>query len=84
MFFNKKLLYKGSSKKRYEEIINTLELNNIEYKDKIENKNKDKGPLVDKMITGTFTQSEDFSYDYSIFVHKEQFEIANALMKKIK
>lgn len=84
MFLSKKLLYKGTSKKRYEEIINTLELNNIKYSDKIENKNKDKGPLVDNMITGTLTQHNDFSYEYSIFTDKQHFDIASILIKKIK
>ena len=41
MFSNKKLLYKGTSKKIYDKIINTLELNNIKYTTKIKNKNKE-------------------------------------------
>lgn len=81
MFWNRRLLYKGTSKKRYDEIINILELNNIKYDFKIENKNKDKGPLVDKMITGTIlSKSEDFSNEYSIFVNKEYYELATYLI----
>jgi len=37
MFWNKCLLYKGSSIETYNKIKNTLNLNNIKYKEKIEN-----------------------------------------------
>lgn len=81
MFWNKSLLYKGTSKKEYDEIINILELNNIKYTDKVSNKNKDMGPMIDKMMIGTVGQKEDFSYEYSIFVSKDDFEYANSLIK---
>ncbi|WP_455542239.1 hypothetical protein [Intestinibacter sp.] len=80
MFLNKKLIYKGTSVKRYNEIINILMLNNIKYIDKIKNKNKDLGPMVDKMIVGTLGQNENFSYEYSVFVSKNDYEHANFLL----
>lgn len=52
MFWNKDLLYRGTSIERYNEIKDILELNNIKYKIKIENKNKDIGTLIDKAIIG--------------------------------
>ena len=58
VFFNRRLLYKGKSKERYNEIRNILELNGVRYTEKIENENKDKGPMVDKMIVGTWPKSE--------------------------
>ena len=39
MFWNRRVLYKGNSKKIYNEIINILKINNIKYDCKIENKN---------------------------------------------
>lgn len=53
MFFNKQVIYNGSSKKKYNEIINILELNNIKYTEKIRNINKDIGPMMNKMMVGT-------------------------------
>lgn len=53
MFLNKYLLYKGTSKQEYNEIINILELNHIKYTDKISNKNKDRGAIIDKIMVGT-------------------------------
>lgn len=82
MFLNKKVLYKGTSKERYYEIRNILEINNIKYTDKIENKNKDKELMIDKMIVGTLPKLENYSYNYIIFVSKEDYEMANILIKK--
>ena len=56
MFWNRRLLYKGKSKEKYNEIRSLLELNGIRYTDKIENENKDKGPMIDKMIVGTWAK----------------------------
>lgn len=82
MFWNRDLLYKGTSMERFNEIRNILELNNIKYKIKIENKNKAIGPLMDKAIIGTLGQKEDFSYEYSILVNKENYEYANYLINQ--
>ena len=83
MFWNRYLLYKGTSIKRYNEIKNILKLNNIKYKDKIENKNRDIGPMMDKIIIGSLGQKEDFSWEYKIFVNKENYEYAQYLIKNI-
>lgn len=83
MFWNKCLLYKGSSIETYNKIKNTLNLNNIKYKEKIENKNGNLGPMVDKMTIGTLGQKEDFSYEYSIIVDKENHEYAYYLINQI-
>lgn len=82
MFGKRSLLYKGKSKERYNEIINVLELNRIKYTDKVESANKDKGPMIDKMIVGTWPKSEDYSYNYFIFVNKGDYEVANSLICK--
>ncbi|GAA0087081.1 hypothetical protein UT300007_35220 [Clostridium sp. CTA-7] len=58
MFWNRRLLYRRTSIKRYNEIRNILELNNIKYTLKMENK----GYAINKIIIGTLRQSEDFSY----------------------
>lgn len=84
MFWNRKVLYKGSSKKRYDEIINILTINNIKYDYKIENKNSSKGPLVDKMMIGTLPKSEDFSFEYIIYVGKKDYESAEYLISMRK
>ena len=81
MFWNKSLLYKGTSKQEYNEIINILELNHIKYTDKVSNKNKDIGPIIDKIMIGTGVQKEEFAYKYSVFVSNDDFEYANSLIK---
>jgi phage pi2 protein 07 len=58
VFWNRRLLYRRTSIKRYNEIRNILELNNIKYTLKMENK----GYVINKIIIGTLRQSEDFSY----------------------
>ncbi|MEN8076230.1 hypothetical protein ABFP60_04660 [Clostridioides difficile] len=80
MFWNRRVLYKGNSKKIYNEIINILKINNIKYNCKIESKNSCKGPLVDKMIIGTLSQREDFSFEYIIFVNKNDYESVKYLI----
>lgn len=82
--FNKQLIYKGSSKKKYDEIINILELNNIKYTEKIRNKNKDIGPMMNKIMVGTLGEKEDFSYEYTIWVNNEKYELASSLIKNIE
>ena len=81
MFWNRRLLYKGKSKEKYNEIRNLLELNGIRYTDKIENENKDKGPMIDKMIVGTWAKSESYSYNYFIFVSRDDYEVASSLIR---
>lgn len=83
MIFNKGLIYKGSSRKEYEEIINILTLNNIKYTEKIRNKNKDIGPMINKMMVGTLGENENFSYEYTIWVSKEKYELVSSLIKNI-
>lgn len=83
MIFNKELIYNGSSRKKYEEIINILTLNNIKYTEKIRNKNKDIGPMINKMMVGTLGEKEDFSYEYTIWVSKEKYELVSSLIKNI-
>lgn len=39
--------------------------------------------MVDKMIIGTLGQKEDFSYEYSIIVDKENYEYAYYLINQI-
>lgn len=84
MIFNKQVIYKGSSKKKYNEIINILELNNIKYTEKIRNKNKDIGPMMNKIMVGTLGEKEEFSYEYTIWVNDEKYELALNLMKNIE
>lgn len=84
MFFNKQVIYNGSSKKKYNEIINILELNNIKYTEKIRNINKDIGPMMNKMMVGTLGEKEDFSYEYTIWVSNEKYELASTLIKNIE
>ena len=84
MFFNKQVIYNGSSKKKYDEIINILELNNIKYTEKIRNINKDIGPMMNKMMVGTLGEKEDFSYEYTIWVSDEKYELASNLIKNIE
>ncbi len=85
MFWDKRLLYKGESREKYNEVINILELNDIKYTDKIENKNKGNTSMIDKTIIeskiGNLGQKEDFTYEYSIYVKKDIYEYAESLIK---
>lgn len=84
MLFNKQVIYKGSSKEKYNEIINILELNNIKYTEKIRNKNKDVGPMMNKIMVGTLGEKEEFSYEYTIWVNSEKYELVSNLIKNIE
>lgn len=84
MFWNRKLLYKGKSKDRYNEIRNVLELNGIKYTDKIENENKDMASMINKTLVGTWPKSESYSYNYFIFVSKDDYDFANSLIRPYK
>ncbi|CAI3677107.1 conserved hypothetical protein [Clostridium neonatale] len=82
MFWDRCLLYKGTSIEKYNEIKNILQINSIKYSVKIRNKNSYIGPMVDKIIIGTLGQKEDFSNEYSIFVKKKSYEYANYIINK--
>ena len=38
--------------------------------------------MIDKLIIGTLGQKEDFSYEYNIFIKKEDYEKAISLVNK--
>lgn len=80
MLGNKVLLYKGTSIQEYYEIIGILELNNIKYTDKVKNKNNDFGPIINKIMFGTLGEKEDFTYERSVFVAKDDYEYAKSLL----
>ena len=59
-------------------------MNNIKYTEKIRNINKDIGPMMNKMMVGTLGEKEDFSYEYTIWVSDEKYELASNLIKNIE
>lgn len=83
MFWNRCLLYRGTSIEKYNEVRNILQINNIKYNLKISNKNSYIGPMMDKMIIGTLSQKEDFSNEYIIFVNKKNYEYAKYIINEI-
>ena len=36
--------------------------------------------MIDKMIVGTWPKSENYSYEYFVFVNKDDYDIANSLI----
>ena len=40
--------------------------------------------MINKIIVGAFGEREDFSYEYSVFVIKNDYEYANSLINSIK
>lgn len=81
MFWDKKLLHKGKSIEEYNKVINILELNNIKYKDKVDNKIANDMSMFDKASMGSLSKKENFSYEYSIFVKKDDYDYAKSLIK---
>ncbi|MCC0647218.1 hypothetical protein [Clostridioides sp. ZZV15-6598] len=80
MFLNRIELFKGYSLDKFNEICGILSVNKIEYKYKVRNNVYSKGLFSNKMILGNLGQKEDFSYEYSIYVHKDDYEQACALI----
>ncbi|KPI55861.1 hypothetical protein KW94_02465 [Clostridioides difficile] len=80
MILNRIELFRGYSLDRFNEICSILSVNKIKYKYKVRNNTYSKGSFSNKMILGNLGQKEDFSYEYSIYVHKDDYEQADALI----
>ncbi|MCC0634138.1 hypothetical protein [Clostridioides sp. ZZV15-6388] len=80
MFLNRIELFKGYSLDKFNEICDILSVNKIEYKYKVRNNVYSKRLSNNKMVLGNLGQKEDFSYEYSIYVHKDDYEQAFALI----
>lgn len=80
MILNRTELFRGYSLDRFNEICNILSVNKIKYKYKVKNNTYSKKPFYNEITLGNLGQKEDFSYEYLIYVHKNDYEQAEALI----
>ncbi|HGM3507514.1 TPA: hypothetical protein ACKOR7_002092 [Clostridioides difficile] len=80
MILNKTELFRGYSLDKFNKICSILSVNKIKYKYKVKNNIYSKKPFTNEIILGNLGQKEDFSYEYSIYVHKNDYEQAEALI----
>ena len=83
MICNQKEVFIGDSLKRFNEICVLLSFNRIEYKPRIFDKNTSTilGPSR-RARTGTFGENMAYSKTYYIYVHKNDYDNAIALLRK--
>lgn len=83
MIWNQKEVFVGNSSNRFNEICTILSSNGIEYKHRIVDKNTSNilGPSR-RARTGTFGENMDYSKTYYIYVHKNDYNNAFALLRK--
>ena len=83
MIWNQKEVFIGDSLKRFNEICVLLSSNGIEYKPRIFDKNTSTilGPSR-RARTGTFGENMAYSKTYYIYVHKNDYDNAIALLRK--
>ncbi|MBT2159559.1 hypothetical protein KK449_18915 [Clostridioides difficile] len=79
MILNRTELFRGYSLNRFNEICNILSVNKIKYKYKVKIMLTLK-TFFNEITLGNLGQKEDFSYEYLIYVHKGDYEQAEALI----
>ena len=79
--FNRKELIITTDMKRQSDIRNVLTNNNINYM--IKTTNLQNAPVVgaNRGRTGSFGINQDYSYEYKIFVHKNDYDRAKLLIR---
>jgi len=80
MIWNRKEVFVGSSMKKCSEIRDSLSINNINYSYKVVNRNNSTFMGSNRANTGTFGEKTEFAYEYYIYVHKDDYNTANAII----
>lgn len=82
IIWNQKEVFLGDSLKRFNEICVLLSSKGIEYKSRIVDKNNSSllGPSR-RSRTGTFGENMSYSKTYYIYVHKNDYDNAIALLR---
>ena len=78
-FWNRKEVYFGTSMEKFSEVRSLLSINKIKYSYKVINNSSSFGS--NRGHTGTFGQRIEYSYQYYVYVHKNDYEDALLLMK---
>ena len=71
--FNRKKIYTTFSMKSQAEIKNILDNNGIKYYQKVVNRRS----AYTRALTGSFGENPSYAYEYIIYVHKKDFDLAN-------
>ncbi|WP_105616355.1 hypothetical protein [Vallitalea okinawensis] len=79
--WNQKEIYMGYSMKDYDEIISKLGLNGIKFKTKVINRNNSVVLGSFRCKTRTCAQNLEYTYQYYIYVHKDNYELACRIVK---
>jgi len=80
MIWNRKEVYVGTSMKDFGEIRNTLAINQIDYEYRVVNRNSPGFLGSSRARTGTLGLNMDFAHEYYVYVHKNDFEKAYAIL----
>ncbi len=79
--FNRKELISTLSMKHQSEIRKELQVNGIKYKCKVINRNSASPFSSSRVRTGSLGQNMDIAYEYTFFVHKQDYERAKNLIQ---
>lgn len=82
MPWNRKEVYNGYSMKAFNEIKESLISNRIKYTTRIINSKNPKLFGPSRSYTGSFGEKTEFTYEYYIYVHKDDYEKVMWLLKK--
>ena len=77
MIWNQKEVFVGYSLQKFNEVRQILVANKIKYKHRLVNNNNTSG----RARTGTFGENMEYSITYYIYVHKNDYENACAVMR---
>ncbi|WP_234121331.1 hypothetical protein [Clostridium hydrogenum] len=83
MIWNMKEVFVGNSLQKFTEVRNTLSSNEIKYKYKIvDSTSSSYFGSSNRARTGTFGVNMDYTKTYYIYVHKNDYDSAQALLRK--
>ena len=80
MLWNRKELYSGFSLDKFNEICDILSVNNINYKQKVVNRQTSALFDTNRSRTGTLGNKLNLSYEYYIYVHKDDYDKGYSLI----
>lgn len=80
MFWNQKEVFVGNSSQKFNEVRRVLEANKIVYKYRMVNNGNAKFFSSRRARIGTFGENKDYSTMYYVYVHKDGYEIACAVL----
>ena len=82
MPWNRRELYIGNSRKEFNNVCGALSSNGVKYSFRTINCNRVSGPGSKVTYPGLFARSKEDNFLYYVYVHKNDYEYANALINK--